>query len=766
MKKNILLAVALSLALQSHGQAVWGNAVLNSYIVAAASESAEPSNVLWAEVEDNGWVLKVHIDGYDTAGAFDFGFATNNTGASKVKLDLTSMGFDTNGAATTISRTVYGTKELRLPYPDYATDDITGVGGGVTIRLALSDWVYDYDSNLVCSISADWYSNNTANATVAITNNSVQSYPKIVGNWTWKGFRVIDEENLTLRAVGFHAHAQNGSPLRMVEFRVKDSGDNWFTNRQTEMRIDARMPDAVPFAEYYADFATNTLAAGLVTCDVRMYPWVGDTNTILDSAASGFAEPTAYITTLTNAVNFARVRAIVATNGNDTTGVAAYPAYWATNTSPPAFATIGKAMLAIYNTNAAVLSRAGMGGGIVYLDQGNHLYLGSTLTLANAQDIETVVTRLPSVDKSAAVIAGPGTDQRGKDDSDTIRFYDITLDSTGSTLFSQSRQWWLDNVDLKNWNGTTLWQQTTAAGGSAVITHSTISNLTLQGIAPYSTQLAPPSLVRGNRITGDSSQLRVFTVVGNIRESSATNFIIRSDLSGQKPAGFPFIVYNNKFMGIRNATGLQWGQYIPLTNGSATVQNIWEYAGANSVNHYWQAFNDVSYTNCIFWNNTTVGTRLLYGYNSSGTDPLWRWGFSTLNNIAARLAIKGDTFTGDGGADGGRVGNWALMWGVGKQGDAMLNTTNIATTGDFDYEFNGLGGWAYQSGYGPTNYAMFATNGGFDGITVNAPDGDYRLLSTSPLHTMNQTRWVLPYDIAGEARSSDDPPGAHAEVVE
>jgi len=64
-------------------------------------------DILWATVEDNGWVLKLQVEGVATNGTFDFGFLTNNTGPSKVVVNVTSMGFDDAGAATTMQRTIY-----------------------------------------------------------------------------------------------------------------------------------------------------------------------------------------------------------------------------------------------------------------------------------------------------------------------------------------------------------------------------------------------------------------------------------------------------------------------------------------------------------------------------------------------------------------------------------------------------------------------------------------------------------------------------------
>lgn len=255
-------------------------------------------DITGAEVETNGWVIKLYISGLNTNGGFYNGFGTNNslTTSNGLTLTLDSMGFDDAGNGIIRQRTVYGTKLLRKPYPSQLTNDIETDGTGCIPRIALSEYVYSLDSNLTLSVRAGAYAttNLTTNCNAAsglsVTNGSVQPYPSVIGNWSWRGFRVIDEEYMTLRAVAFHKFAQEGRPVRSVMFWVTDSGGDSFTNWTTQMVIDRSMPDANPVQEYISRFATNTLASGLAVCNVRFYPWIG--NTALDSSSTGYVEPT------------------------------------------------------------------------------------------------------------------------------------------------------------------------------------------------------------------------------------------------------------------------------------------------------------------------------------------------------------------------------------------------------------------------------------------------------------------------------------------
>lgn len=74
-----------------------------------------------------GWEADVKLSGLAVAGTYDFGLGANNnpaTGTPKITFTSVSLGFDTTGAATTITRTAYGTTSVRWPF---STASIAGV---------------------------------------------------------------------------------------------------------------------------------------------------------------------------------------------------------------------------------------------------------------------------------------------------------------------------------------------------------------------------------------------------------------------------------------------------------------------------------------------------------------------------------------------------------------------------------------------------------------------------------------------------------------
>ena len=69
-------------------------------------------------VRSDGWSADVYISGLNTNGTYSYGLGSNNalTGAERLRIALTSQGFDDSGASTTVPRTVVGTKRVRKAY--------------------------------------------------------------------------------------------------------------------------------------------------------------------------------------------------------------------------------------------------------------------------------------------------------------------------------------------------------------------------------------------------------------------------------------------------------------------------------------------------------------------------------------------------------------------------------------------------------------------------------------------------------------------------
>ena len=121
--------------------------VFSLTLLAASALNAATGDILSVSIATNGWQALVTIDGVTTNGTYSLGLGTNNTlVAPTVVLQVTSLGFDDVGQPTTNSRLVYGTRPVRLPYPNQIYNDESLAGSSVTVKIALSDFIYPGDT--------------------------------------------------------------------------------------------------------------------------------------------------------------------------------------------------------------------------------------------------------------------------------------------------------------------------------------------------------------------------------------------------------------------------------------------------------------------------------------------------------------------------------------------------------------------------------------------------------------------------------------------
>lgn len=141
-------------------------------------------------INSAGWYAEIDIEGLDTGGAYAMGWGANNDPSTcKVVLTVTSPSWSDTGASTTIERTVYGTIPKRLPYPDHATKDETDNSTYVTVRVALSEWIYDTDT-VEADVSSGTIVRHKADGDVYSGGNGV--YGGGAGQWNMTGTSSMD----------------------------------------------------------------------------------------------------------------------------------------------------------------------------------------------------------------------------------------------------------------------------------------------------------------------------------------------------------------------------------------------------------------------------------------------------------------------------------------------------------------------------------------------------------------------------------------------
>jgi hypothetical protein len=745
---RLILAILLSICLPSSSQTITGG-----------------------EVDASGYFIRLWVTGLNTNGTHDLGFNTNRiiTGNEKLRLDFISQEPLT---PSTVSRREYGTEALRIP--GTSLKDETPFSGGIILKYGLSMGVTVGDSNLVLSTSSGLYSQGGSNlaavSSMTITNSSVQKYTKTIGNWTRPSFLHIQSNTVTQYARAYHESAGEGRPVQAILFTATD-GTNTAQAWSYKPKVDLSYGNAKPVPEYVGVLDLSSFPQpNFIKFDFMAFPWWGDTNAVLDTAKTGFTFPHPAPTSVTNLVDSAGayqiVRAVVATNGVNATGVAANPTYWSTNQNPSPFLNIGAALQAIAATNNAQHGHNDLTAGVVLLNEGNHTWLGSSCTITAGPRIWTVLEPVSGADPDNVVISAQGTDTRCTNDRDLFLFRRITFNTSGA-LFVQANVW-MDNCPLINLTSSSVNQSTS---GQLVwyITRSTVSNIT-QGIRSFSTQRLGPWFI-GNTIVGTIPTIHALNMAGNLKTVGASDQVrILSGVTGGLTPKFGQLIDHNEFFNLRYLGNIiDIGADSNIVEGFVLVNNLFEQTTNNTAS---TAFNIASTegryaTNLIVWNNTLEGTKSFFLYDDSGTNFNPRWQCSVYGNLFVDLNAKGDLFSP---TNANRVGNWPFLFGSGSFGNAWLETDNIGADGAFLPDFTGLSSWA-GDGTGSTNYAAYWNRQSHDGVGTLPGGGDYRLLTRSPLHTRSEggrkprQKWVTSHDLNGLARGVDDPPGAYVEGV-
>lgn len=742
-------------------------------------------DITGAEIEASGWTMRVFIEGMRTNGTtFNFGLGTNNslTGNEKIKLTLTQPGFDDTGTSNNVNTIIYGTKQLRKPYPEQATMDvITNSGAGVIVRVALSEYIYAGDGTITATIGAGFYgdgsiSNNSG--IVTVTNNSVQSHQKCIANWSWPGWNRITNNTMTLRAVGFHRSGREGRPLRVMKFQATDGYTTQVVYR-TQMEIDRTIGDPVAVQEYIANIDVSGFTnLTRLRCDFTAYPWVGNTNSTLtttDGINTGFTPLYAPQTNfLDRLLAWGNVWAIVSPSGNDSTGMVGRDALSAATN---AFLTINGAATRIAASNNVWYSHNDLAGAVIYLMDGNYQWTGGSSSYGNViTNCWVEVTKYPTSEVGNVVITNQSGSKQLKELtklSNVKMFY-----NAGGTkiCFDGEDVLWINSCEIDENADAWFYQNL-----MKYFTLNTITNIATGGVDPYSTVNSSLALIRSSKIYNllSGAKVRPYNAIGNIKLSTNrtinTTYVLSPIAGGASPLHENSIVAFNATYGLNNITADQ-GMFAftsstnNLRHGVAIIGNLFE-----AITNASQACVFISadsctnnVTNVLFWNNTIVGQRLNASYNDANAVTSHKIFWSVKNNSLDDCNIKSDTFNhGTFGPSGVRTGNWSQVWGVSWSGNFMGNINNIGAVGFDNAESGGISGlssFETQTAL-PSTYQQFINRKAYDGTTSYDGNGNYRLHSYSPLLMNIQTEWLLPYDLEGNARSKLDPPGAYSSAV-
>lgn len=696
-------------------------------------------------IHSDGWYAEIDIEGFLIGGAYDFGLGVENDPTNtKIKFNVTSEGYNSSGVLGTMTRTVYGVKQLRKPYPNQLDADESESGGTLTLKVILSEFVYNDDKNggvgtsgtdPTVNILSGFYTdngsggsgngNNATTSTYAVTNNSTLDYPKVVGQWAQVGYDIVTSDFL-LEAVCFHKFAKGGSQVACVKFDAADqSAHSSAQQTTTSMTLSSRDVLSEPrVIVYEATMDIDVLDdAETIDCNFIAYPWVGDADSTLDTrtTADGVTQPEERLGPLYLMNNkggtYGRSYALIdAVSGNDTTGVV-YNTQSAAEAGN-AYLTIDEAVKDLKAYNNTNYTRDETGGSVCLLKEGTHQCEGdSDHGILNTWFI---IRPISTAVRANTILSGDGTI---KDfDCIKLKIENITCESpdTGPYYGNADQLVWIDTCLLNLTGGAGFYRWKLCFATNCEITEYD------QNFGGYSTIPSPWKLMRGN-INNYAGVMKatLYCIIGNVNISPLFENV--GNTPGHQISDCSVFAYNL----IYDVT------YSPNFAGStdiskiAIIQNLMESTQAVSAVLSIHSTTK-NHSNVILFHNSFIGERNLGGYGGVSTQIHLNW--SQKYNLFEDWNNKGDIFE----SDGTIIGNWPVQNMVGSVGNAMESA-------EFPPEFHGL----YTACCAAVlNYVDDKSTTG-DG----AGNGNYHLQSGSDaLNKVPIDELVLPFDIAGKTR--------------
>ena len=649
-------------------------------------------------------------------------------------------GYTTTGTTTTYTDSVAVVKQVRYPYPSYTSLN--------PVRVSLSEYV--------------WASDTVTGA----ANLSTQVAPLPIVEWDYGGDRQTTTSNsITVQYVDAAVTARLG---RQTPYSTCSATDGTLTvTAVATYGIQAGWAtDVNPIIGYTCTLNVTTLAAGQITVNGKVYPWIGNSGSIADSSA-GTAGNRGWVPQVwTKAAS--RYYAYAVSTGNDTTCVASTTA--ATASASPCATYVGA-------VNKCKTTAADAGNCNIRLQAGT--FVVTQAAAASATISEMVVESDPAIGNCTSVTLQFGaTNQVFNEKYVRLRCMALARQGTNSFTAATNGQIAVENVTYDATGGS--FAVSFVASGGVYINGMTATNVVantfqqvntsqniylmrgVTDIAAAATHTLPPAIIVGSKFNKP-----------NIGYGNQTQY------------GDVFLGYSQFYNG-----GID-GSYLFLVGTSSATQTLFNFAFIQSVFEYTgTAANPAVFLSADPPINTTIQNVVIDYVTGVGGWNAGRWNVFYDNNSTTTVRYhfpgvmrssyinqwneKGDIFVGTNGADPTdaplHIGNWSEYYGAGFRNnwiaynDASQGTANGNVANNFSPLFIGMNPKLGTSNTVPLA-ALFTTYAGttYNGTTyaAGAGQGNYTLQSGSALKG-----WVpqstLPFDLAGAARpATGDTVGAY-----
>ena len=662
-----------------------------------------------------------------------------------------------------MTRRVYLTNFERAVYPaSISTANETASGGNVIIRCALSEWIYTPDTLTLTVPASGLYSqggnNSSTTAALAVTNNSGQAYPKVLGNWSNVGWQRVTTSTVPLSVVAYHGSARNNRPVQAVKMFCADTHSNTSpVVTVTAPSLTFESLSGMYTTEYKADIdASGLTTLDQIQCDFKAYGWYGDSSSVLDTTDGVNAQPTPLYShqyhLLDKSNTYGSTIAVVdSVSGNNATGAVVDAGAFNVGSPPNAYLNIYAAATAIAAYNNTNHSRNDTGAGIIYLRANAgapYAWIGGATSAGGTATPKTWVTVAGFPGDSIANI-DIRTQTGGKQLADKVHLQGVLFN--GTARIDTENYVWLDGVYLSS-----LANPLSTPGiyqdKLVYITGTTI--WPCDELRPYST-VASRGLVRNSITASGQSYAQsavVWTGIGNKLWFNNAQWGIETGTSNPV---FDNIIFSHNFFRQTGASadGLAlYSTFAPAT-GATVAGNVFERSATVGARLGF-VFGDgagspttpVTLSNFLLWQNVFVGERENLAYNDTNLNnglPNFMLKWSIVGNMFDTYDIVDDQSSHGAAQNGARVGNHSIVHGTGLSGNAYIQV--IANS--FNNKFDGIRA-VHGSNINPYYVSDKSRNG------TGAGFGNYCTKSNSPAGSLIRGgTGVLPYDFNGAVRN-------------
>lgn len=667
------------------------------------------------------------------------GWQVTDTTPTDLALDafqVRRQGYTTAGATTNWTETLKTTKRVRNAYPSETTFTAD--------QVAVSDVIYSTDT------------------IVGALNGSLEVSPKPIANWAMVSRTTIGN-TLHWEIIAGHKDARNygasgvGQQVACVRVRATDGTNftSWQTVGSTSLSTHCEYPN--PPEVFAGDLDVSGLSnPALIWLEGEVYPWIGDSASVLKSEDNFSASAPKY--TFTRRYfrrDTARVatfwKVYVASTGNDTTGVASQTD--ATAAASPCLTVAGA--WAKLRTAAGATTRGSMDNATIYIV--DTVNMGTPAFQSYyPQDIGAVIiTRASGTARASAIVQTSSnfrpyfSDHTSGIDEGALIFQDVTFkmggafNFTGETSFKLFTQFYNCNIDANSQTVTLrsnshfrfmgcVFSNYAAGGGPLGQTNSSGDQ---RGAFGVTVDLADSS-IDGYAIVGCN-----ITRMGSIAmfDASVNGHInYNNKLFDRKPDAVPF-----DYRG--SVVGGNLGSYFLAQN---FVESLRTTGGSGSISISADSRNgNLTHVACFHNNTPGDGGRARHNiaYDETAATARFHKNVAYKGNLGDQLNSKADIFI----SISARRGNAPFDHGVSCEGNYTKDVNAAGGGLAFGVLYAGIGSKiANGSPLYVDNRAVSNT-----GPVAGSSGGDYHLQAGSPARDILSYP-LLKYDIDGALRGT------------